>query len=284
MDAGAGAMQQVTRDHPLDEATQLQWRDTGCFHGVLTRAYWNFSGPYGGITAALLMRALLLHPDRRGSPIAMSVNYCATIAEGPVQIKLRPARTNNSTQHWMLELLQGDAAPLITATAICSARPQTWEHQPATPPQLPPEPQLAQFPWRSSPCAWMANYEVHHDRYTPLGPQPLAEPVSAAQLCLMRDEPPRPLDYVSLAAMADCFFARVFVARGALMPVGTITMSTWFHATEDDLARQRDRPLMGRVDARVYRRGYHDQSAEIWSDDGRLLATSHQLVYYRDPR
>lgn len=31
-----------------------------------------------------------------------------------------------------------------------------------------------------------------------------------------------------------------------------------------------------------YRNGFFDQSAEIWSDDGQLLASSHQIVYFRD--
>jgi len=28
--------------------------------------------------------------------------------------------------------------------------------------------------------------------------------------------------------------------------------------------------------------GYFDQSAEIWGTDGALLATTHQLVYFKD--
>ena len=31
-----------------------------------------------------------------------------------------------------------------------------------------------------------------------------------------------------------------------------------------------------------FRNGYFDQSAEVWSDDWQLLASSHQLVYYRE--
>jgi len=31
-----------------------------------------------------------------------------------------------------------------------------------------------------------------------------------------------------------------------------------------------------------YRNGYFDQSAEIWSADAQLLASTHQLVYYRE--
>ena len=68
-----------------------------------------------------------------------------------------------------------------------------------------------------------------------------------------------------------------------MVPFGTITMTAFFHASEADLARQGDAPLLGLADARIFERGYHDQSAELWSTDGRLLATSHQAVYFRDP-
>lgn len=275
---------QVIDLHPLDAATTLEWLpEGGGFSANMTRAYWNFAGPYGGLTAALLMRAIMEHPERQGHPIAMTVNYCATIAEGSCRIAMRAVRTNKSTQHWQLELDQNDGPPAIIATAICSARPDTWSHQPARRPDMPAEAELVRFPREQSPCAWMARYDIHLDRYTPLGPEPLPAPAEGAQKCLMRDEPPRPLDYVALAAFADCFFARVFVARGTLMPVGTISMTTWFHATPEDLARQGDSPLLGCADTRVYNNGYHDQSAELWGTDGSLLATSHQLVYYRDP-
>ena len=35
------------------------------------------------------------------------------------------------------------------------------------------------------------------------------------------------------------------------------------------------------ADARVFRHGFNDQSAEIWSDDGVLLAVSHQVVWFK---
>ena len=40
--------------------------------------------------------------------------------------------------------------------------------------------------------------------------------------------------------------------------------------------------MLGQTRASHFGRGYHDQSAEIWSDQGALLATSHQVVYYKE--
>ncbi|HTD03590.1 MAG TPA: hypothetical protein VK751_07275 [Undibacterium sp.] len=31
-----------------------------------------------------------------------------------------------------------------------------------------------------------------------------------------------------------------------------------------------------------FNNGYFDQTAEVWSAGGKLLATSHQVVYYKE--
>ncbi len=58
-------------------------------------------------------------------------------------------------------------------------------------------------------------------------------------------------------------------------------MTTYFHADAAALAAQGDRHLLGTARAGRFHDGYQDQSAELWSDGGVLLASSHQLLYYR---
>jgi len=88
----------------------------------------------------------------------------------------------------------------------------------------------------------------------------------------VRDEPPWPLDFVSLAALSDSFFPRIFLRRHKYVAIGT----------GSELREQGDRHVFGNVRAVNYRNGYFDQSAEIWSADAQLLASTHQLVYYRE--
>lgn len=49
--------------------------------------------------------------------------------------------------------------------------------------------------------------------------------------------------------------------------------------TAEELARQRSFPILGVADSKIFRRGHHDQTTEIWSSDGALLAPTHQVVY-----
>jgi acyl-CoA thioesterase len=98
----------------------------------------------------------------------------------------------------------------------------------------------------------------------------------------VRDEPPRPLDFVSLAALSDSFFPRIFLRRHKYVAIGTVSLTTYFHVDSSELREQGDRHVFGNVRAVNYRNGYFDQSAEIWSADAQLLASTHQLVYYRE--
>jgi hypothetical protein len=98
----------------------------------------------------------------------------------------------------------------------------------------------------------------------------------------VRDAPPRPLDAPALAAIADVFYPRVFRRRGRFTPAGTISLTTYFHADAAALAAQGDRPLLAAAGGRRFTLGFFDQSAELWSDDGHLLASSHQVVYFKE--
>lgn len=98
----------------------------------------------------------------------------------------------------------------------------------------------------------------------------------------VRDEPPRALDHASLAPLCECFFPRVFLRRHRPVPIGTVILTTSFHADEAMLAAQGDHPVLSRARALNFRNGYFDQAAQVWSDRGELLARSHQRVCFRE--
>lgn len=98
----------------------------------------------------------------------------------------------------------------------------------------------------------------------------------------IQDKPQRPLDFQSLLSLSDCFFPRVFLRRAQLMPAGTVSLTTYFHCNSDTLARYNNQFLLGEARGQRYYRNYFDQQAELWSADGTLLATSSQIVYFKN--
>lgn len=270
-----------TDSHPFDAAIRLVPEGENRYRGGTAAAYGNMVGPYGGITCAVMLQAVLAHPQRQGDPIALTVNFAAPIADGVFDIEARPARTNRSTQHWTVQLSQQDAIA-ATATAVLATRRETWSAPEAAPPsQMPPASTLERTSLPGAP-AWVRAYDLRFvEGGMPTSFDGREQPHSRTE-AWVRDDPPRPLDFASLAALADSFFPRIFLRRRTFALVGTVSLTTFFHADATMLVEQADRHVLCTARALNFRNGFFDQSAEIWSDDARLLASSHQIVYYRE--
>lgn len=267
--------------HDLDQAILLAPAGGHRFAGATSPAYANMVGPFGGTTGAAMLNAVLLHSERIGEPIALTVNFASPLADGAFEIEARPARTNRSTQHWVIELTQnGEVA--ATGSAVFAQRRETWSAVEAeVPTDIPQASELRRMPGTGFP-AWVERYDMRFLPGFAPGPFTGEEQAHSASRFWVRDEPPRPLDFPSLAAICDCFFPRIFIRRRKPAPIGTVTLTTYFHADGAMLAEQADRHVFATAKALNFRNGYFDQTAEVWSDDGRMLASTHQMVYFKE--
>jgi hypothetical protein len=82
--------------------------------------------------------------------------------------------------------------------------------------------------------------------------------------------------------MSDIFFPRIWLRRASFVPLGTITMTTYFHATEAQLAETGTGYLLGQTQGQGFGAGYFDHTAQIWNEAGTLLATTSQVYYFKE--
>jgi len=270
--------------HPFDKALALAEIGPGCYAGMTSADYWNMVGPFGGTTAATVLQAVLLHPQRIGDPLSLTVNYAGALQEGAFEVQVHPARTNRSTQHWTASILQHDAQGqsivTTTATVITAIRRETWSVSDTPMPKVktPAESELKSY---DDPGIWLQRYELRlisgaipsewHGR----GDNSLTQ-------VWMRDHPPRPLDFISLAALSDVFFPRVWLRRATRVPAGTVSITTYFHAGPKELLETGAGYVLGQASAQEFRNGFFDQSALLWNESGTLLCSSHQIVYFKE--
>ena len=263
--------------HPFDQAIALEPLGDGIVRGHTSERYWNFVGPYGGVTAASMLNAMLSSPERLGDPLTLTVNFAAPIRAGAFTVAARPLRSTRTTQHWAAQLTQGnDPQPLASAVSVFAVRRSTWNLTEAKPPDiagLEDSEQYLPFP----KLRWPAMYDMRYVRG-----RVLAENADSLTYSWIRDAPPRSLDYASLTSICDAFFPRIFLRRLHLVPIGTVSLNVYFHVDAPTLAQQGLEAVLAVARANVFIQGYFDQEGEVWGRDQRLLATTHQVVWYKE--
>lgn len=275
------------KTHPLDKALALAHSDirAGHFTGATSPDYWNMVGPFGGTTAAVMLQAVLRHPDLLGTPVALTVNYAAALQEGAFEVLAVPVRTNRSTQHWTVQMSQAgtDGKPQVTttATAVTAVRRETWGANDLPMPEVPPPSAVERLGIGPARVAWLDRYEM----------RPVSGSIptqwdgggdhSETRMWL-RDAEPRALDFASLAALSDTFYPRVWLRRAKPVPIGTVSITTYFHTDAAGLEQVGTGYLLGRATGQQFSNGYFDQAAQLWSEAGVLIATSNQIVYFKE--
>jgi acyl-CoA thioesterase len=274
----------ATGTHPLDMALRMTPQHDGSMQAQAPAAYWNMVGPYGGITVAQMLQAVLQHPDLLGEPISITVNFAGPVQAGDLRIEAVPVRTNRSTQHWTVSMGQRDAEGVLaistTATVITAVRRETFSIDDTPPPAMPNPQTCERFDTRGA-MEWLQRYDMRvvQGAIPKVWDDSTHETLS--QLWV-RDTPVRPLDFPALAALCDVFFPRIWLRRARRVPAGTVGMTVYFHASQAQLAQQGEQHLLAQASAQAFRNGYFDQSAQLWDSQGSLLATSHQIVYYKE--
>jgi len=264
--------------HPFDEATRVTVAD-GRWQGSAREDYWAFVGQFGGATAASILRALMAHPQRAGDPLSLTINYCAPIAQGPFDIDLRLVKANRSSQHWCVEISQGGGEIATIATAVFAERRPSWSYQVAEFPAATPFEQTQPYSEMAAP--WTKHYDFRFVEGEPKIGVPKSGPDSTYSKLWISDRVPRRLDMLSLVAMSDAFFGRIFHARREMVPFGTVSLTTYFHTDAEGIAAENVTRVLAVADGKIFHKSYGDQSGELWSPNGRLLATTTQICYFK---
>jgi acyl-CoA thioesterase len=269
--------------HAFDRAVTLAQAGQGRWTGATVPEYGNFTGQFGGITAATLLKAVLREETAMGVPVSLTVNYAAAVKPGPFEIVTRMIRGGRTLQHWSAEMRQGETVAGFAVVTL-GVRKEGFRFAPLSAPRAPaPEDctPLDAAGW----TGWATQYAFRFaagsiDRT--LGPEPYDPPQSPRSLLWIAHNDPRPLDFPGLACLSDAFFVRMIQVRNTFPPMATVSLTTQFHCDTAMLAAHGDAAVLCEVDTRVFRDSFHDQTATLWSKDGALLASSHQMVWFAE--
>ena len=199
--------------HLFDDATQVTAGDSR-WQGQTSEDYWAFVGPFGGCTAATILRALIDHPQRAGDPLALTVNYLRAGRARRRSISTCAwSRPTARSQHWCVEMTQGGGEVSTLATAVFAERRPSWSHQQATFPGANAVRADAALPAgrRRPGSSSMISASSRASRSSAASPR---APVEAYSKLWIGDRVPRKIDMLSLMSMSDAFFGRVSSTPG----------------------------------------------------------------------
>lgn len=233
-------------------------------------------GLWGGYALGLCVRALEAEPDATGEVLSMTLTYAAGLSPGELDVRTRCLRQGRSIGVWEVELRpQGVEDVGVHGMITLAHRPPTPPFAFARPPQTSPPEDL---PSPDHPAGATHFGALAFERRTLDGfpPKPGGDSRSLAWV--------RPRigawDKALLAMVTDNSAPRAMYALDRVMTT-TLSLTAYLHASADDLAAVGDDFILIECEGRVGGGGASDERSSYWSRDGRLLATSEQLAWYR---
>ena len=252
--------------------------DTNAPHRLTARADPNYeanTGMFGGWTSALLLKAVLNHPDAHGSASAMTVNFIERLAPGELVIlAVASLGGGRSLTHWRCDVQrEQDGALLATASVVLANRRDTEQKIDIAPPDAPPP---GDVPRSNPPGPFGRQVETRVIDGAP----PFNRP-DMRSLSWVRESSGRPVDAVQLAFLSDVYAPRIFHISAAPRPSSTVTLSITYLAGTDELAAVGDDYILSEVQGTRIEQAQAGSRSRLWSPQGTLLATSEQLCWFR---
>jgi acyl-CoA thioesterase len=259
----------------LDETLCLDRREADVFEGRTDQTYWNLIGPYGGWIATIMLKAVLHDVDNGFEPVAITVDFMKAPAEGAIVIRRWCDRAGRTTAFWRVVLETPDGKLCARAQITLAPHRETLDFSGYKMPEVPDASSIERFDSRILPVRWAHLYEIRIVKG-----QMGAKNTDTHSLVWVRDSDGRPLDHLSMTAIADSPFPRLFLATGSPSNISTISMTTYLHANSAELEAIGNDPIL--VDANCERAGggFYDQHSKFYSSRGQVIATSQQMVWY----
>jgi acyl-CoA thioesterase len=253
-------------------------RAPGRYAASIDRAWWIERGPNGGYLAAILLRAVLAEVDDAGRrPRSLTLHYLRPPAEGACEVEVAVERAGRGLTTVSARLVQDGRDCILALVALGVDRPGPELHD--HPPPDVPEPDAIAPPPEAMAGAPDVPFRHHFERRPAIGTPPFLKGPTAETGGWIRSAYDEPVDDVLVAALTDSWPPAVFSRLEVPVGVPTVELTIHFRGApsgEPGWCLVRFRTL--EVSA-----GYLEESGEVWSADGRLLAESRQLAVVLPP-
>jgi len=238
-------------------------------------------GLWGGYAIGLCVRVMEAEPEALGEALSLTLTYAGRMPWGDIDIRTRRLRQGGSIGVWEVELLPAGADEVgIHAIVTMARRPDTPAFAFARMPECPPPEEL---PAPVTPVMATQHYGASALERRTLEGFPPTPGDSSRSLAWVRSKR-GPMDKAILGMITDNSAPRAFYALGPTIMTTTLSLTAYLHGTAEEIEAVGDDYILVECEGRVGGGGASDERSSYWRRDGKLLATSEQLAWYREAR
>jgi len=235
-------------------------------------------GLWGGYAIGLAVRVMEAEPEAVGEALSLTLTYAAALPSGELDIRTRRLRQGGSIGVWEVELRPAGSEEVgVHAMVTMARRPQTPPFAFATMPEA-PDPETLPAPVYAAASQHFGAQALERRSLDTFPPKPTGDSRTLAWVRSRRG----PLDKAILGMITDNSAPRAFYALGPTVMTTTLSLTVYLHATVEEIAEVGEDFILVECEGRVVGGGASDERSSYWRRDGKLLATSEQLCWYRE--
>lgn len=252
-----------------------QTSEGGRFSFSIDETWYQGRGAFGGVSAAAVLEAMrAVVDDERRRPRSLHIHFCAPLEAGKHVIDVRVERLGSRVTHLGARILADGKVACLASGTFAATRDATLSYGDAKAPEAPPFETVPPV----GPSPLLPAFCQHFEYRFCLGHLPYAGADEAHLGGWVRPRSHDPLDYALATALLDAYPPAALTRADSIAPAASVDLTVdFFEALPLDSGHKDGRALLS-TRSRYAGGGYADELAELWSEDGRLLAQCRQLV------
>jgi acyl-CoA thioesterase len=259
----------------FEEACALVPIGEGRYRGVLGEDWYQGRGVYGGMVAALVLRALEARiDDPPRSARTLSILLSAPALAGPCEVHTAIERAGKYVTHASARMFAGGEVLASAIATFARPRESALAYRTLAMPALPMPERVPVGPDSLFIPAFCKHFEFRQA----IGAQPFSGGARAflGGWCRLR-EPARP-DAALMAALLDSWAPAVLSLAPEWSPAATIDLTIHFLTTLPLADAPSEAYYAFEAESTIVEDGYADDRATLWTADGAPIAIARQLV------
>jgi acyl-CoA thioesterase len=259
--------------HIFDGDIALKKNDARTCDGNVSGNWLVNGNPNGGYLMAIAARAMLMHADRRSTPI-VTANYIARSVPGPVEVRVEEFSRSTQFNRFEARMFQDGKEKIRALGTFADEKYECKiERYESGAPEMPPADECVRVPVLPK-FTLLENLDMRLDPACAGWMQgKLAE--RSEQRGWIRFTDSRPFDLPSLFLVADALPPAVFASQGMAAWVPTIELSV-------NIRNLPQTEWLGcSLRTRFITCGLLEADGEVWDAEGNLVAISRQIAQFR---